>query len=98
MSVNRKGCEELGESEIARAAEESLEAVLARPGMNEWRALFVALGMIGEVMDRTGARVAVGHAAVEVIRDLAGREAMEGLRMTQRKAFAAKRRRWEGEF
>lgn len=84
--------QELSDPAIVAAAEEALALTMGRAGMNEFRALYVALGMIGRLMDRTGARVAIGHAAEQVIRELAGEEAMAGLRSVQSRAFGAKRK------
>ena len=95
MSIENQ--RELSDPEICSAAKSALAATLSQPGMNEFRALYVALRMIGELMDSTGARVAFGHAAEQTIRELAGEEDMRALRDRQALAHAMARRRREAE-
>lgn len=84
--------QELTDPDIVEAAREALAMTMEGRGLNEFRALFVALRMIGYLMEMTGARVAMGHAAEQSIRELAGAEAMEGLRAVQCQAFGMKRK------
>lgn len=83
--------DEMKDPEIERTAAELVAETLQRPGMNEWRTIFVAVRMIAAVMGRIGCRGFIGHTVCGLMWELAGEEEMARLDRGRTLGFAERR-------